>query len=390
MRVYRMMLAKCFLRFFRMGGMCICCLCLLASCNRPAAAGSIPYTAGDTLPLLYATGFSIVYADDYKEVTVYNPWQRHEVMERYYLIHDDTCVTPSDGLRVHIPLRRMVATSCTHIGMLDVLGCLETLAGVCSPKLIYNMQVREACANGTVVDLGDAMAVNEEKTMALNPDVVMMSGYNQSDAYSARLKRVHIPVVSNLEWMETNLLARAEWLKFVAAFYDREALADSLFTDICCRYDSLRALVVLINDKPTVMTGGNFRGTWYMPSGRGYMGRLFADAGADYFYASDTTAGSLPLGVEVVLKNFSNADVWVGSSAGTLEELAAMDSKHTLFKAFRNGRVYNFNARTTPEGGNDFWETGIVRPDWILADMIKVFYPELLSEHDFVFVRHLP
>lgn len=364
--------------------------CLSVSCNHTTSTAADTHVAGDTLHLSHATGFSIFYTDDYKKITVYNPWKQHEILECYYLVYNDSCPTPNDGIRIHIPVKRMVATSCTHIGLLDAIGCLESLAGVCSPELIYNERVRQSCANGMLANLGDAMAVNGEKTMALHPDIVMMSGYNQSGAYSTHLKRMHIPVVSTLEWMENSLLARAEWLKFMAAFYDRETLADSLFTKIQYCYDSLRTSVSSNKEKPTVMSGGNFRGTWYMPSEKGYMGGLFADAGANYFYASDTTAGSLPLGIETVLKNFSDADVWVGSPANTMDELAAMDAKHTLFKAYKDKKVYNFNARTTPTGGNDFWETGIVHPDWILADMIKVFYPELMPEHEFVFVRHLP
>ena len=36
--------------------------------------------------------------------------------------------------------------------------------------------------------------------------------------------------------------------------------------------------------------------------------------------------------------------------------------------------IYNNPLRTTPEGGNDFWESGAVRPDLILEDLIQVFH----------------
>jgi iron complex transport system substrate-binding protein len=36
--------------------------------------------------------------------------------------------------------------------------------------------------------------------------------------------------------------------------------------------------------------------------------------------------------------------------------------------------IYNNTLRTTPEGGNDFWESGAVRPDLILEDLIQVFH----------------
>jgi iron complex transport system substrate-binding protein len=51
------------------------------------------------------------------------------------------------------------------------------------------------------------------------------------------------------------------------------------------------------------------------------MGKLFVDAGANYFYANDTTAGSLPLNVETVLKNFSETDIWLSCNFKTINEL---------------------------------------------------------------------
>ena len=55
-----------------------------------------------------------------------------------------------------------------------------------------------------------------------------MSGYNQNDTYAQRVTQAGIPVLFNNEWMESSLLARAEWIKFVAAFYNKEDIADTL------------------------------------------------------------------------------------------------------------------------------------------------------------------
>lgn len=349
---------------------------------------------GDSMTLKYATGFAINYTDNYKTVVVFNPWQQGKIMARYYLVTSDTCQIPTDGVRVQIPLQRMAATSCTHIGFLDMLGDLPSVKGVCSPQLIYNAAITQSLSEGKITDLGDALNLNLEKTMQMQPQAVMMSGYGNNDAYTERMARVGIPVVMNMEWMETSMLARAEWIKFVAAFYNQEQQADSLFSEMEKHYSALclwadSIAKVSIAPRPTIMTGGNFRGTWYMPSGKGYMGKLFMDAGADYFYKNDTTDGSLPLNIETVLQNFSDADVWIGSSAGSLQELKNMDGKHTLFKAYKTGQVYNFNKRKTESGANDFWEMGVVRPDLVLADMLKILYPNYRQNYEFVFVSKL-
>ena len=55
----------------------------------------------------------------------------------------------------------------------------------------------------------------------------------------------------------------------------------------------------------------------------------------------------------------------------------------------KKGQVYNNNARINSAGGNDYWESGTVRPDLVLADLIEVFHPDLLTDHRFVYYRQL-
>ena len=45
------------------------------------------------------------------------------------------------------------------------------------------------------------------------------------------------------------------------------------------------------------------------------------------------------------------------------------------------GLVYNNNARRTEQGGSDFWESGVIRPDLILQDLATIFHPDA-SGHD--------
>ena len=46
------------------------------------------------------------------------------------------------------------------------------------------------------------------------------------------------------------------------------------------------------------------------------------------------------------------------------------------------GEIYNFDRRTNAAGGNDYWESGVVRPDVVLHDLIAVFHPEALDAAD--------
>ena len=64
-------------------------------------------------------------------------------------------------------------------------------------------------------------------------------------------------------------------------------------------------------------------------------------------------------------------------SAASLKELAEIVPKFMDTRPVREGRVYNNNRRTNPSGGNDYWESGVIHPDLILQDLIRIFHPEL-------------
>lgn len=337
----------------------------------------------------FAKGFSISESEKWTKIVIFSPWQSGQILQTYYLVRSKNIEVPNDGIRLEVPIRRISLTSCTHIGFLKVLNCLESVYGICSPEIVYNLDIFAPSDGHKVANTGDAMMPNVELIVRTIPDVVMVSTYAQGDAATVKLNSVGLPVLYNNEWTENDPLARAEWIRVVGALYDKLDVADSIFAEVVRSYDAIKAKTEQVAKKRTIMSGNNFRGTWYMPAGQTYMGQLFKDAGADYAFKNDTSHFSIPLGIESVIHSFRNADVWVGCPAKSLSELAQMDEKHTWFKSYQDGEVYNFAKRTTPSGGNDFWELGVVRPDYILQDLIKILYPELVEDKDFIFSEHL-
>lgn len=337
----------------------------------------------------YAKGFEIVLNENYTTVHTFSPWKEGDTLATYHLVRDDKCHTPSNGIRLVVPLRHLAVTSCTHVGFISELGKSDAITGVCNPQIVYNPELRAQVECGSTTDIGDAMTPNVELIMRSAPDAVMVSTYAQGDVATEKLTGLGMPVIYNNEWTENNPLARAEWLRFVAVFFDCLPQADTLFSLIESNYNAVKQRTDSIEHRRSIMSGNNFRGTWYMPSGNTYMGAIFRDAKADYFFADDKSAFSLPLTVENVVAHFSEADVWVGSSATTMNELARFDNKHTWFKSYRTGEVYNFYRRTTETGGNDFWETGVVHPELVLSDIVKVLYPQLMQDYEFYFTAKL-
>ncbi len=338
----------------------------------------------------HATGFSIFYYGDYKKVVVHSPWQEESPLAVYYLVENNNIITPENGIKIKIPLQSIGITSCTHIEFLNLLGVLSSVKGSSSPEIIYNEALQQEYGNGKLVHLGDAFRIDFEKLLLLNPNALMITSYNNTnDDNTRRLQNAGINLIYNQEWKEETLLGRAEWIKFVAAFYNKENLADSLFNEMDKNYQKAKLLANKADKKPSILSGGNFKGTWYMPSGKVFMGKLFLDAGGNYYYANDTSKGSLPLSFETVLLYQQHADVWLDAQANSMKELISRDERHTLFDAVKNKQVYNFNARINDKGANDFWESAVAHPDIILMDVIWALHPELLSDYQPFYLRKL-
>ena len=359
------------------------------SCNRTTEY--ITVAEPDSIAhIQYASGFSIAYFPDYKQIKVHNPWQDNNPLAVYYLVKNDNISTPENGIKIKIPLRSLGITSCTHIEFLNLLNELSSVKGSSSPEIIYNENLRQTFRQGNLVHLGSAFRMDFEQLLLLQPDALMITSYNNSsDDNTRRLQNAGINLIYNQEWMEETLLGRAEWIKFVAAFYDKDALADSLFKQMEKNYREAKLLVSKVDKKPSILSGGNFKGTWYMPSGKVFMGKLFIDAGGSYFYAGDTAKGSLPLNFETVLLHQQHADIWLNAQANSLKELIAQDERHKLFDAVKNKQVYNFNARINDKGANDFWESAVAHPDIILLDVIWALHPELLPDYKPFYLRKL-
>lgn len=337
----------------------------------------------------YAEGFRIDNAGGYTKIVIHNPWQKGGDYAVYYLCKTDSCTAPSDGFHIRIPLESVVVNTFSYFEFLNLLGELPSVSGVTDGFRVYNPFVLEGLKNGSITDLGDPFNPNIEKTMALKPQAIIKSAYAQQDTYNERLLQAGLPIIYSLEWMENSPLAKVEWIKLVAAFFDKQALGDSLFNEMEKKYIETAALAENISEKPTVMAGDNFQGTWYVPGGKSFNAHLFSDAGLDYYYKNNNESGSIGLDIETILTQFGQTDLWFGCEATSYEELKRKDSKYGLLQPIKNRKVFNNHNRVTPAGGNDYFESAIANPHLLLSDLIKAAHPGLLPEHEFTYIKPL-
>lgn len=371
-------------------------LLLLGACvpKKPAPATGGSYSPVSTLAVKYAGGFTVAYYEGYKVISVRDLKDSSLQIAQYILMTKGTKI-PTDfdqAVRIEAPVSKVVCVSTTHMAEMARLGLTDSIAAVTNSSLIYNTDITGRVKSGAIANLGNS-EVNYEKLVELAPAYVITSGgYDGGDKLKIKLAALRINSVIDLDYMEQNPLARAEWIKFIAAFYDREQEADSIFRSIETNYLFLRAKVQAVGNRPSVFCNLPFKEVWYMPCGENYMAKLIEDAGGDFIWkdAAATNGLNLNLDYEAVYSRAANADVWLNTGfAGSLAEIKAADTKNGFFKAYKTGSVYNNNKRNTPSGGFDFWESGIVSPDLILADMIYIFHPELMTGHELYYYQKL-
>lgn len=354
-------------------------------------------TATDHFPyktkIKYAKGFSIRYYNSYKILNIINPFKSNEDTLRYALVQRGSL--PPAGFNhnriIEIPIRNLICLSTTHLALADLLEVPELVTGLSDTNFICNTIFRNRIKYNHIQEIGRGHTLNKELIISMNPQLMMAVGQqeNTPDNYQT-LEDSGINVLINSEWMEVSPLGRTEWVKVLAALLNKEQLAEEKFNQIEYRYQELKHLAKSVKHKPSVIVGDAYKGTWSLPGGNSYVANLLRDAGADYYYSTDTTAGNLTISLEAAYELALHADYWLNPGAArTLQEVEAQDIRYKQFKPYRNGSIYNNTKRICPGGGNDYWESGLVNPHLILSDLIKILHPALLQDHETIFYEKL-
>ena len=342
----------------------------------------------------YATGFTVKKQADFTVVEVTAAWPGADSF-KYALVPKEklpAMTFPRDAYDAIIgtPVEKIVLTSTTHIEPLKQLGELHTIVGFPNTDYISSPEARKLVNSRQIQDLGMNDVLNTEMVLELNPELIIgFSINNENKAYDI-LKKAGIPVVYNGDWVEHTPLGKAEWIKFFAPFFQKEAQGDSIFAAIESSYKQAAALAKKAKTKPTVLTGGLYKDVWYVAGGNSWMAQFMEDANADYLWSNTEETGSIGLSLESVLEKAQAAEYWFNpSSQTTYTELNDANTHYQQFEAFKNKKVYSNAIEKGETGGLIFYELAPHRPDIVLKDFIKILHPDLLPEHQLEFIKPL-
>ena len=425
---------------------------LMAACQggKTAAADA---DAGDTLEMKYAKLLTIVKHGDgedasgngegadyqYAEAIVANPWKAGTLLHRYILIpkgeEGDKTVAMlakrrSMGARcttdtVRTPVERSAVFIAPHCQLMYELGCQQAIRGVCDLNYINIPDVRKraasagnassgnassekassgnASAQNSIVDCGSSMAPDIERIIALKPEAILVSPFENSGGYG-KLDKLRIPLIEAADYMESSPLGRAEWMKFYGMLFGKdknisttvagkaseaaagkateatlpascELRADSLFAQIEKEYLDLKAEAGKLPKGLSILTERKTGNVWYVPGGQSTIGILLKDANARYIFSDDQHSGSLPMSPEQILAKGRLVDVWAfkyfgGAPLSQVQLLQEYDGYKAL-AAFSRGNIYQVDTSTVP-----YFELTSFHPELLLREFIILAHGE--------------
>ena len=378
---------------------------LMAACQggKTAAADA---EAGDTLEMKYAKLLTIVKHGDgeessdaaegidyqYAEAIIANPWKAGTMLHRYILIpkgkEGDKTVAMlarrrSTGARcttdtVRTPLESNLVFTAPHCQLLTELGCQNVITGVCDKDYINIPDIKsraqaDAKVAHPIMDCGSSMQPDIERIIALHPEALLISPFENSGGYG-KLDKLRIPVIETADYMETSPLGRAEWIKLYGLLLG-SSKADSLFSAIEKEYLQLKAEAAKLPLGLSILTERKTGNVWYVPGGKSTMGILLRDAHARYIFADDTHSGSLSMSPEQIIAKGNQVDVWAfkyfGGNALTKQDLLAEYQGYQALKAFQTGTVYETDTSCEP-----YFELTSFHPEILLREFIILSHPE--------------
>ena len=359
---------------------------------------------GSSLTLSYAKGFTVRTLDNgIRLVDIADPQTDEDKMPVSYHFalvpkknHSQPLpsgrgeAVPASYTIVPVPVDRTIVMTMLQLSNFTTLDALDVVKGITGTKNLFNKDVRERVEDGRIVKIGMEGNFDTELILAANPEVIFISPFKRG-GYDV-IKETGITLIPHLGYKELHPLGQAEWIKFVGLFLGKEAEADSIFSGIEERYNTLKQKAEAkdasgkgslhsrggLEGAPKVFSGEMHGGNWYAVGGKSTLAQLFRDAGAEYVINDDNTGG-VNIEFEQLYAMAADADYWriLNSfpSEFSYEALKASEPRNELFRAFREKKVIYCNMKQTP-----YYELAPVAPDLILADFIAIFHPELMPK----------
>lgn len=300
---------------------------------------------------------------------------------------------PKDFTMIEVPVSKLICMTSLQLSSFIKLNAYDNISGLTSTKHLFNKEVKSRIRKGLIKKIGIEGNFDNEIIMNINPGLILISPFKRG-GFDA-LKETGIPLLVHLGYKERSPLGQAEWIKLAGILTGRSEEAIAIFDQTKMKYNLLKGRVdsLLASEenkylkRPKIMSGEMRGGNWYVPGGKSFLAKLFSDAGAEYFL-KDSASGGVTMDFEAVYSKGVNADYWrllvSNEEEFSYNVLKSQDARYADFNSFKKRGVVYCNQQKSP-----FYESSPMEPEVVLADFVKVFYPNLLPNYQPVYYKLL-
>ena len=288
-----------------------------------------------------------------------------------------------DAVVVRTPVERIAVNNGAMEAIIVALELEDRLVAVGGVKS-YDDSIRARSRSGELAQVGYGWATppNIDPLLDSDPDIFLMvlEDLGHAEHYE-RIKDLGVPVVPVFLEAEASYMGPVDYVRLIGMMSGREAAADAFVSMVAENVRNLRSLVA---DRPprTVLDA------WYDGSGRwmatvrNAKNELLEDAGGinPMAQADDVRLDDfVRVGTEELLQNGRDADCWIirDSHSVAFDDVAVLEN----FRSWREGCLFASDGMTKPEADAfDLYQTGPIRPDVVLGDMVRMLHPDVRRE----------
>ena len=354
----------------------------------------LPANSTAEIKVQYAKNFSVTYHDNYRLVDLhYKSEGRAMNFNQKLVLVPRGKQAPArtgdlkDAWFIEVPIATVAANHDGEVIRIKSLGLIDHISGM-GGGAIYDPELRKRWEDKKIASIGYSFhsVPNPELLMSANADLLILHTYdNEGLDGMNKLRELGINAIPHFAWGEEHFLGKAEWVKFTSLFFNKEEEANQLFDQIETRCNTL---IKEVASQPERVTSFLL----YFPSDQSDWKAHRNDYYASYLETvshnvlkDDGPTHSVGISNEKLLETAQEADYWIINST----EDSSWPPSNFLksFKSYRDGNVYHYQKRTRHEhDAFDWYETPVVRPDLVLEDLVSIFYPDILPDHNLVFL----
>ena len=367
---------------------------IVCGCTQKSKQSNFSSSKGENHNIRYSKRFSILDYGKFRTITITDPWEKSKGISFDYYLVDQNIEIPAelkDKSVIRTPVKRVICLSTSHIGFLSALRETATIVGLSGANYASDPEVQKLVHEGKIPDVGYDQGINYEQILRLKPDIIFAYGVgSEVSGFVNKLQEMGLRVVLIGEYLENTPLAKAEWIKFIGAFYNKSIDADDYFTTVEKEYKRIREQVSTVSSRPVILTGLPFKDAWWMAGGNSNVAALINDAGGQFIWKDNSSSEAFVVSMEEVAVRAQKANIWINcGTANSVQEIVASDIRFQNFPQVQKKDIYNNNLKMSQGGGNDYWESGVVRPDLIITDLVRIFHPEIDSCKTYNFYKKI-